>query len=164
MLVRPMTEEDWESFVELRMRALGDAPDSFRQTLEDEKERLRTARWVEPSQRSAEAPDRESWVAEVNGLALGQAFSRLSEDGSTVHIFAMWVAPEARGQGVGRALLGAAEAWGRDRGVARGYLAVTAGNSAAERLYTRAGYEPTGDREPLREGSDLECVWMAKPL
>ena len=100
----------------------------------------------------------------MNGLALGQAFSRLSEDGSTVHIFAMWVAPEARGQGVGRALLGAAEAWGRDRGVARGYLAVTAGNSAAERLYTRAGYEPTGDREPLREGSDLECVWMAKPL
>ena len=164
MLLRPMREEDWENSVELRLRALGESPGSYRQTLEDETERLRTARWVEPSQRGAEAPDLESWVAEVNGLAVGQAFSRLTDDGSTVHISAMWVAPEVRGQGVGRALLVAAEAWGRDRGVARGYLAVTEGNSAAERLYTRAGYEPTGDREPLREDSDLECVWMAKPL
>ena len=76
----------------------------------------------------------------------------------------MWVDPEARGRGVGRALLEAAEAWGRDRGCTAASLSVTAGNSPAERLYRQAGYEPTGESEPLRDGSTLSCVRMAKQL
>jgi len=162
MIARPMAADDWEEGFQLRLRALADDPDSFRRTLEEE--RTRAAQWEEAVSGSAAAPDREGWLAEIDGLPTGQASSGLSEDGSTVHVFAMWVAPEARGRGVGRALLDAAEAWGRDRGAGRGYLAVTAGNEAAERLYGHAGYEPTGDREPLREGSDLQCVWMAKEI
>lgn len=161
MIVRPIAAGDWEEAFQLRLRALAEAPDSFRRTLEEE--RTRAAQWEEAAS-SEEQPDQTGWLAEIDGLAVGQAFSRLSEDRSTVHVFAMWVAPEARGRGVGRALLDAAEAWGRDRGAGRGYLAVTSGNSDAERLYQRAGYEATGDREPLREGSDLQCVWMAKDL
>ena len=162
MLVRPMREEDWEQGLELRLHALADSPDSFRRTLEET--RSQAGEIEEMARRSAQNPDSQGWIAEVDGAGAGQAFSRLSEDRSTVHIFAMWVAPEARGKGVGRALLDAAEAWGRDRGVSRGLLAGTAGNSPAEGLYQGAGYEPTGDRELLREGSDLECVWMEKPL
>lgn len=162
MIVRAATEEDWEESIELRLRALADAPDSFRRTLAEAREQA--ALWPELARQAAADPGQEGWLAEDDGVPVGQAFSRLSEDGTTVHIYAMWVAPEARGRGVGKALLEAIEAWGRDRGSRRGYLAVTAGNAAAEGLYRGAGYEPTGDREPLREGTDLECVWMAKPL
>lgn len=162
MLVRPMTAENWEKSLELRLRALADAPDSFRQTLEEEQ--LRTEEWAEMAQRTVEHPDVESWLAEVDGAEVGVAFSRVREDGTTLGISAMWVAPEARGLGVGRALLDAAEDWGRQRGCAAASLSVTAGNSAAEELYRSAGYEPTGECEPLREGSSLECVQLAKEL
>lgn len=162
MIVCPIAADDWEEGFQLRLRALADAPDSFRRTLGEE--RTRAAQWEEAASGSSANPDREGWLAEIDELQVGQAFSRLSEDGSMVHVYAMWVAPEARGRGVGRALLDAAEAWGRDRGAGRGYLAVTAGNDAAERLYEHAGYTQTGDREALREGSDLQCVWMAKEL
>jgi aminoglycoside 6'-N-acetyltransferase len=50
------------------------------------------------------------------------------------------VAPEWRGRGVGTALLRAAEAWARARGVERMTLDVDAANDAALRLYERVGY------------------------
>jgi GNAT superfamily N-acetyltransferase len=162
VIVRAATEDDWEESLEIRLRALADAPDSFRRTLAEAREQA--ALWPELAREGGADPGQEGWLAEENGVPVGQAFSRISEDGTTVHIYAMWVGPEARGHGVGRALLAAIETWGRDRGSRRGYLAVTAGNVAAEHLYRSAGYEPTGDCEPLREGTDLECVWMAKKL
>jgi GNAT superfamily N-acetyltransferase len=157
-----MTAEDWEKSLELRLRALADAPDSFRQTLEEE--RLRTEEWAEMARRTAEHPDVESWLAEVDGTEVGIAFSKVREDGTTLGINAMWVAPEARGRGVGRALLDASEDWGRQRGLTATSLSVTAGNSAAEELYRSARYEPTGVSEPLRDGSSLACVQLAKEL
>ena len=103
-----------------------------------------------------------SWVAEQGGTLLGQAFCR--REGSRLGIFRMWVAPEGRGQGVGRALLDAAESWGRDQGSTTAYLSVTEGNSPAQRLYRRAGYTEAGADEPLREGSPLTCVELSKEL
>jgi ribosomal protein S18 acetylase RimI-like enzyme len=162
MLVRRMTAQDWEKSLELRLRALADAPDSFRQTLEEE--RLRTEEWAEMARRTAEHPDMQSWLAEVDGAEVGITFSRVREDGRTLGISAMWVAPEARGLGVGRALLDASEDWGRQRGLTAVSLSVAEGNWAAEELYRSSGYEPTGASEPLRDGSSLECVQLAKEL
>lgn len=50
------------------------------------------------------------------------------------------IAPDRAGQGVGRALLAAAEAEARRHGAARLRLEVRADNSPAQRLYERAGY------------------------
>lgn len=54
----------------------------------------------------------------------------------------LYVRPEHRGEGVGSALLGAAENRLRDLGVDAVALEVMADNGDARRFYRRAGYEP----------------------
>lgn len=54
--------------------------------------------------------------------------------------------PEVRGQGIGTAILLAAEALARRRGHERIGLGVEDGNEAAARLYLRLGYLETGCR------------------
>jgi ribosomal protein S18 acetylase RimI-like enzyme len=56
------------------------------------------------------------------------------------HISTLVVSPEAEGHGVGRALLAAAEAWCTGRGYRFLTLNVFNGNTAARRLYDRAGF------------------------
>jgi GNAT superfamily N-acetyltransferase len=55
----------------------------------------------------------------------------------------MYVAPAARGRGVGGAILGALEDLARDIGYARLRLETGARQTAAMRLYERAGYRRT---------------------
>lgn len=54
------------------------------------------------------------------------------------------VAPQARGRGVGTALMLAAEDWARAHGADRMELGLDAANDGALRLYERLGYEVTG--------------------
>ncbi|MEF8906630.1 MAG: GNAT family N-acetyltransferase [Haloarculaceae archaeon] len=54
----------------------------------------------------------------------------------------LYVCPEYRGEGVGSALLSAAEDRLRELGVDTVALEVMADNEAARRFYRRAGYEP----------------------
>jgi GNAT superfamily N-acetyltransferase len=52
------------------------------------------------------------------------------------------VAAEAEGQGVGRALLEAAEGWTREQGLSMLTLNVFEGNTRARTVYERLGYAP----------------------
>lgn len=52
------------------------------------------------------------------------------------------VAPAFEGQGLGRALMAAGEAWSRARGHRLLTLYVFAGNEGAKALYAKAGFEP----------------------
>ena len=52
------------------------------------------------------------------------------------------VASEMEGQGVGSALLRAAEDWGRDRGFSKLTLAVFSDNRRAKAVYERQGWQP----------------------
>lgn len=54
------------------------------------------------------------------------------------------VRPTHRGRGVGSALIGACETQVHDRGLDRLSLTVSLVNTAAEDLYRRLGYQPTG--------------------
>ena len=47
----------------------------------------------------------------------------------------LFTAPEARGQGAGRALIAAVIDWARDRGCVRVYWNTQASNATARRLY-----------------------------
>jgi GNAT superfamily N-acetyltransferase len=58
------------------------------------------------------------------------------------HIWDIVVRPEARGRGVGRALIAAAEQWARDRGYRLLTLNVFVENRAALRLYEELGFAP----------------------
>jgi len=79
-------------------------------------------------------------------------------------VYGMWVAPEARGHGLGRRLLDAVEGWAREAGYDRIELGVTTTNGAATRLYAGSGYTDTGERHPLRDDTDLEIAIMVKQL
>jgi ribosomal protein S18 acetylase RimI-like enzyme len=61
-------------------------------------------------------------------------------------------------------LLDAVEAWARSEGHGRVVLQVTASNDGARRFYESAGFVDTGERSPLREGSDLSTWTLAKDL
>ena len=79
-------------------------------------------------------------------------------------VYGMWVAPEARGQGLGRRLLEAVEGWAREAGYGLIGLGVTTTNEAAIRLYERSGYTDLGQRLPLRDDTELEIALMGKRL
>lgn len=65
---------------------------------------------------------------------------RVSVEGGWAGITSVDVAPAARRQGVGRAVMGVLLAWAQEHGAAASYLQVRAGNAAALRLYAGLGY------------------------
>jgi ribosomal protein S18 acetylase RimI-like enzyme len=76
----------------------------------------------------------------------------------------MWVAPEARGSGIERALLNEIISWAKSAGQGNVKLAVTTTNSAAFALYQSSGFEPYGNVEELRPGSALNVQPMILEL
>ena len=119
------------------------------------------------------SPSLEGLAADANAGVLlaangpdivGIAMVGFDQETSAVSIGGMWVRPASRRLGVGRALVKHALDWGIEHGAGRARLAVTIGNEPAEQLYTTAGFTPTGETEPLREGSDLVVTWLETPL
>lgn len=146
-------DADWERLRAIRLRALADAPDAFGSTLERERAHARKdwlgwiRGWGEATNAVFAALGEGGWI----GLAVGS-----HPPGDPVaHLYAMWVEPRHRGEGVGRALVERVAAWALERGAAELELGVTDANAPAEALYRTAGFVETGVSEPLREGSDL---------
>lgn len=82
------------------------------------------------------------WVWEENGTLLGFA----AVDPAESLLWALFVAPEASGRGIGPALVAHAVNQARAAGLAELRLA-TAPGTRAERLYRRTGWRETG-RDP----------------
>jgi ribosomal protein S18 acetylase RimI-like enzyme len=74
------------------------------------------------------------------------------------------VTAEARGRGLGRALVEAVIAWARERGAAAIRLDVTDTERArpAAALYRSLGFAPTGERAPLDSDPALETIVMTR--
>lgn len=127
------------------MRALCDAPDAYWTTADDEAE-LSPAQWRARLDRS----DTVTFVAVIDGtdagLVVGAPHHEVAGDAG---LYAMWVAPDARGQGVGSALVAAVVDWARAAGHGSLRLEVADHNAPAVRLYERAGFVATGRRGHL---------------
>jgi ribosomal protein S18 acetylase RimI-like enzyme len=163
-VVRAFEAHEWRTLRDLRLRALADAPDAFARTLAEEEPRP-DSEWARQLEASVRSRSQLSLVAERDGAASGLAYARLDpESPDTAHLFSMWVAPERRRAGAGRALVGAVIAWAREHGAHRLVLRVTDGNAAAERLYAEAGVRFTAELSPLRPGSSLEVRTMVRLL
>jgi diamine N-acetyltransferase len=90
------------------------------------------------------------WLAEsgtepVGYLAITYGFS-LEYHGRDAFIDELYVAPAARGRGIGREAIRVAEAACRARGVRALHLEVERVNARAERLYRRAGFHDQNRR------------------
>ena len=107
-----------------------------------------------------ERPDVRLFVARCNGVAVGCGAYLLHGDGSA-EVKSMFVAPEARGRGIGRAILAAIEAALRGR-VTTLRLETGVKQLAAIRLYEGADFRC---REPFGSyRADPLSVFMEKPL
>jgi GNAT superfamily N-acetyltransferase len=136
---------------DLRLRALRDAPMAFASTFARE-EAYTPEEWA----RWGTAEGRVVFIAEpAAGLASGVIDD---DDPALAHLYAMWVAPEARGTGTGRALVEAVVAWALGRRARRLTTSVTQGNSAGLALYVAAGFTDTGRREPLGHSDAIVAV------
>ena len=158
-------EDDWAVFREIRLRSLLDSPDAFGSTYGEESSQTERA-W-----RDWAAGRWRGGVAAVfagrtdDGLAIGTATgAEYDAEPGVGHVYAMWVAPDARSAGVGRALLDAVETWTRGRGCHHLTLTVTDTNAVARAFYDACGFIESGDRSPLRERSRLLAVTMTKEL
>jgi [ribosomal protein S18]-alanine N-acetyltransferase len=95
------------------------------------------------------------------GFALGRC---LGED---AELLTLAVAPEARRQGRGAALVLAFEAEARAQGAQRVVLEVAESNAGARGLYARLGYAAVGRRPGYfrrRSGTAVDGLVLAKPL
>jgi ribosomal protein S18 acetylase RimI-like enzyme len=136
---RALTEDQWPEWRTLRLAALATDPDAFGSTLAD---------WsgpgdVEDRWRTRLSAVALNIVAELDGQAVGMVSASLPIDG-TAEVISMWVAPPARGRGVGDALIEAALSWAGQRGACRVALDVRQANAAAVALYRRHGFRDAG--------------------
>jgi ribosomal protein S18 acetylase RimI-like enzyme len=164
MRIREIEPHEWALIRELRLRALADSPDAFARTLAEALGE-NDAYWVKLAGSATQPDGQVRLVAEMDGRPVGLAFGLFDKERATTgHVAGMWVDPEARGRGAGRALLDATIAWARSRGLDRVELWVTKGNGAAVRLYERAGFADTGRREALASNPALQIIQMALNL
>jgi ribosomal protein S18 acetylase RimI-like enzyme len=95
--------------------------------------------------RALDAPDRACFVADAadvagTGSIAGYIHVQDSEAEQEAYVDYLGVAPSQRGRGLGRALLGAAAAWGAERGRSSVGLTVREDSRSALGLYVRAGF------------------------
>src|SRR5690606_91887 len=102
-------------------------------------------------------------VAERDGELLGYALVLFHGRTALARLYSMAVAPEHRGQGLGRVLLEAAEATALDRGAAVLRLEVHPHNDAAIALYRSAGYVEFGIYRAFYE-DDSDALRMQHAL
>lgn len=104
----------------------------------------------------AEIAENDGWVARVDGRLVGAI--RAVQDGDLLMIGRIAIAPDMQGEGVGRALLEAAE---EASTAAQAELFTGSLSEANIRLYEACGYEQT-QRVPQDDGT--EQVFLRKQL
>lgn len=101
----------------------------------------------------------QGWIAERDGQRLGSVFcTRLDAETAKLRLFL--VVPEARGTGVGKALLSACLEYARAKGYRRMTLWTHESHRAACALYARAGFKCVSSKPVRNFGCDLiEQSW-----
>ncbi|GID27747.1 GNAT family N-acetyltransferase [Paractinoplanes brasiliensis] len=157
-----LSGEDWGIWRELRLAALAEAPYAFGSRLSDWRgDGDKELRWRD----RLTIPGSHNVVAVLDGAPVGMASGVPAGRDGQVELISMWVAPAARGRGVGDRLIEAIESWAvLACGAVELRLAVMPGNEKAIALYRRAGFAETGELgDPAPDGQGRELV-LAKAL
>ena len=161
-IVRHLSADDAPALRELRQRALAEPPEAFG-TAPDEEAGLSLEQFIG---NYLSPPLRISIGAFTGERLVGVASLMRWSPQKTRHkamVTGLYVAPEARGEGLGRALLAALIDHARSQeGLSHLSLAVTVSNAAARTLYQRLGFVPFGI-EPdyiYADGAYHSIEWM----
>ncbi len=144
MLVRKLSEDDLEAVWTLRLRALTDNPEAFGSTYSETLARGNA--WM--LQRLRRKEDETFFLGAFEESVIGMVAFNREEGIKTRHrglVISMYVVPESRGLGAGKALM--QELIGRARrieGLEQLHLAVVTTNQAAYQLYRSLGFEVYG--------------------
>lgn len=167
MNIRLLTTDDAAQYRDVRLRSLSEHPEAFGASREEE-EMMPVETFAEVLSKSL--PDNPVFGAyrhnELLGIVSLFRYSRLKTRHRMI-LGGMYVAPEARGQRIGCALLDETIAYAKAcAGVEDISLAVTVGNETARRLYIRAGFRPFGvDPRYIRVGDQyFDIEWMILSL
>lgn len=156
MLVRKLTEDDLDALWILRLRALKDNPEAFGSTYEQTL--ARGNEWMRQRLRAKEDETFYLGAFEENHLIGMVGFYREEgiKTGHKGYVVSMFVAPESRGLGAGKALLQALIACARHiEGLQQLHLAVVTTNEAAYQLYRSLGFEVYGtEPRALKSGEE----------
>jgi len=132
MTIRPAKKNDQELIRELWLEFEAELPepDYLRESWEEA--------WIDLAQTVREGV---ALIAEEEGRAIGFVFCVLGDRGrKTAHVTDIYVRPEARNRGIGRALLAGILDPARSAGLDHVSLEVLISNSDARRLYERLGF------------------------
>ncbi|MEJ8280491.1 GNAT family N-acetyltransferase [Pseudonocardia spirodelae] len=136
--VRELGPDHWETWRDLRLAALAEAPEAFHSRLSD---------WLGAGEQEWRerlvAPGRYL-VVDVDGRPAGQTVAVPPDPDGVADLISLWVAPHARGTGAAVALVEAvderAAAWGAHTLA----LHVVLGNERAAAFYRRLGFTGRG--------------------
>src|SRR5215212_1162119 len=170
-----MTETVLSNEVKIRGANAADVTQITRIYNEGIRDRLGT---LETEERTPE--ERQAWlearderhpvlVAEREGMVAGWgSLNVFNPRPAYTHVadFSIYVGREARGAGIGQALLGALIACGRELGYHKLVLAAFPQNAAGMRLYTRFGFREVGvyREQGLLDGAWVDVVIMERLL
>ncbi len=157
VLVRETMQADWQALRDIRLLALRDAPYAFSSSYAREAA-FEEAEW---RQRAARDGSFMAFLPEAVPAGLAGGFQ---PGAGPVELVAMFVRPQARGRGVGEALIDAVIAWARKRDATSVHLWVTETNKPARSLYERCGFSSTAERQPLPSDPALAEIGMTRPL
>lgn len=174
-MIRPLTGSDAESFRALRLRGLQEDEIAFLTSYATEA--AKNAEEAHATFRARLSPTNVIFGAFDEAGAFGDAGALIGVVGvrkddypkkpHKAHIWGMYVAPEARGIGLGRDLMDEAISYARAMpGIERLELAVWADNPSAVRLYQGLGFVAWG-REPQAlkiDGVHYDDLWMSLEL
>lgn len=129
----------WQAYRDIRLAGLIDSPRAFGSTYAVAAQRT-DADW------RTFVGQGSLWLALEGDRPLGTIglYADPEMPTGSIYLVGMWVATQARGRGVGDALVAAVLQEAGDRGLERVVLHVAVDNAPAIGLYTRHGFTPTG--------------------
>lgn len=165
MIIRKLTTDDAEAFVKVRRRGLEEVPLAFGASPEDDRFRTPDA-FRELMGIGDDNVVFGAFDPDLVGV-VGIYRDHHVKARHKMHIWGMYVAPEARQRGVGRKLIDAAIEHARHApDVEWVNLGVSSTTPAAQALYEGAGFQQWGtEPDALRDGDESgDEIWMILKL
>ncbi len=151
--IRRIQTGEAELYRQVRLAALRKSPAAFSSTYAGALKRSATS-WSEQVDRTAQGPDRATFILFCGDTPAGLAALYREQEGSTTgELLQVWVSPEQRGGEAAAALLDAVFGWAGENGFRRVLASVKQGNSRALGFYYKYGF--TLASEPPREDQEI---------
>ena len=161
--VRRVRPQDVDRLRDARLAALRETPEAFVSRYADEA--LKPPEfWLERAAQNATGDRVATFVIEHDGVFIGTVTGLRLAASEPAELVGMWVAPDARRNGLGRRLVEAACAWAAATGAERIEVSVHLPNKPAQTLYERAGFTAVRPPFPRHDGRAGLELRLARPL